>query len=348
MVNMNIYIRSVGNISPQHSLDRDGFFLNRISTSKNYFKVLEPDYDAFVDSKMIRRMSRMVKMGVAAAMTCLQNAGIEKPAAILTATAYGCLEDTSSFLRRMIEFEEKMLSPTAFIQSTHNTVGAQIALLIKCHQYNNTIVHRAFSLENALTEASLLITEGRAPVLVGAIDECTEDRHTILSRFGLYKTSIKDHGVFSGNIAGEGAAFFLLDKEPGKDPLALIRGLQTMYKPRDKEAVGFFLLDFLERNGITKDDVDVILGSETGNAERDETDQYLLDSLFPGKPSFPFKSLCGDYPTASGFALWLAAYLLKEQKQPVWMKGLHFPLNKILIHHRSGKIHHSAYLISRC
>ena len=58
------------------------------------------------------------------------------------------------FLRKMIEFEEKMLSPTAFIQSTHNTVGAQIALLLKCHHYNNTIVHRAFSFENALTEAN--------------------------------------------------------------------------------------------------------------------------------------------------------------------------------------------------
>ena len=137
-----MYIRSTGNISPQHSLDPDAFSQTRIKLASNAFKVIEPDYDLFVDSKMIRRMSRIVKMGVAAALTCLRNAGIENPAAILTATAYGCLEDSSSFLRRMIEFEEKMLSPTAFIQSTHNTVGAQIALLLKCHNYNNTIVHR--------------------------------------------------------------------------------------------------------------------------------------------------------------------------------------------------------------
>ena len=348
MVNMNIYIRSTGNISPQHSLDRDGFFLHRISTSKNYFKAIEPDYEAFVDSKMIRRMSRMVKMGVAAAVTCLQNAGIEKPAAILTATAYGCLEDTSSFLRRMIEFEEKMLSPTAFIQSTHNTVGAQIALLIKCHDYNNTIVHGAFSFENALTEASLLLTEGMRPVLIGAIDECTADRHAILSRFGLYKPPVKDKGAYSGNIAGEGAAFFLLDKEPGNNPLALIRDLRTVCKPSNKEAVRSFLLDFLASNGFSNDHVDLILSSQTGNPECDEMDKFLLDGLFPGKPFFPFKSLCGDYPTASGFALWLASYLLQEQKQPAWMKGLQFPLNNILIHHRSGQIHHSAFLISRC
>ena len=220
MVNMNIYICSTGNISPQHSLNADVFFQQRMTASKNYFKVIEPDYDEFVDSKMIRRMSRIVKMGAAAALTCLRRAEIEKPAAILTATAYGCLEDTSTFLRRMIEFEEKMLSPTAFIQSTHNTVGAQIALLVKCHSYNNTIVHRAFSFENALTEASLLLTEGLGPLLIGAIDEYTEDRQAILSRFGLYKVANSGSGLKSGNIAGEGAAFFLLDKEPGNQPLA--------------------------------------------------------------------------------------------------------------------------------
>ena len=204
---MQIYIRSTANISPQHSLDTDAFYKSRVKTSNNFFKSLEPDYDQFVDSKMIRRMSRIVKMGVAAASVCLRNAGITQPASILTATAYGCLEDSSTFLRRMIEFDEKMLSPTAFIQSTHNTVGAQIALLLRCNNYNNTIVHSAFSFENAIIESQLLIQDSQGPVLVGAVDEITDDRHTILSRFGIYKKNAKSEG----NIAGEGAAFFLMD-----------------------------------------------------------------------------------------------------------------------------------------
>ena len=170
---MKVYILSTGNISPQHSMDVNLFFNPETKHPDNFFKALEPDYSTFIDSKMIRRMSRIVKMGVAASATCLRNAGVEMPAAILTATAYGCLEDSASFLREMIEFDEQMLSPTAFIQSTHNTVGAQIALLLKCHHYNNTIVHRAFSFENALTEAMLLLEEGISPVLVGAIDEIT-------------------------------------------------------------------------------------------------------------------------------------------------------------------------------
>ena len=341
---MNIYIRSTGNISPQHSLDSESFFLKRVNPTDDYFKSQEPDYDRFVDSKMIRRMSRIVKMGVAAAMTCLKNAGIESPAAILTATAYGCLEDSSAFLRRMIEFEEKLLSPTAFIQSTHNTVGAQIALLLKCHNYNNCIVHRSFSFENALTESALLLEENMGPVLLGAIDEITDDRHRIMRRFGLYKKS----SGRAGNIAGEGAAFFLLDKKPGENPQALIRDLQIVYKPENPSAIRISLMDFLRRNGITMDQIGLVLTSHTGNAGLDKPDEDLKHTVFPERPCFPFKSLCGDYPTASGFALWLATCLLGRQKQPSWMTGLQFPLRDILIHHRNGNTHHSFFLISAC
>jgi 3-oxoacyl-[acyl-carrier-protein] synthase II len=338
---MKVYIRSTGNISPQNSLDADAFFSSRIRTTENYFKSVEPDYDRFVDSKMIRRMSRIVKMGVAAAMTCLRNGAVENPAAILTATAYGCLEDSSSFLRRMIEFEEKMLSPTAFIQSTHNTVGAQIALLLKCHNYNNTIVHRAFSFENALTESLMLLQEGMGPVLVGAVDEITDDRQAILTRFGLYKKTAGE----GRNIAGEGATFFLLDNQAVGTPQACLQDVQTLYKPETTGAVEHAIGNFLDENGLSMHDIDLILTPHTGNNKMDEPDNQLLNSVFRDKPCFPYKSLCGDYPTASGFGLWLAALLLKEQTAPAWMAGIPFPIRHILIHHRNGNEYHSFILI---
>ena len=345
---MKIYIRSTGNISPQHSLDTDLFFQSQVKSSSNFLKSIEPDYNQFVDSKMIRRMSRVVKMGVASAITCLRNAGIEQPAVILTATAYGCLEDSSSFLRRLIEFEEKLLSPTAFIQSTHNTVGAQIALLLKCHNYNNTIVHRAFSFENALTESRLLLEEGMSPVLVGAIDEITDDRHAILSRFGLYKQTHKDSKSVSGNIAGEGAAFFLLDTVPGNNPQAILKDMQTKYNPDNIDDLELAILNFLKKNECTMDEIDLVLTAHTGNEKQDETDDQLLKSVFLNNACYPYKLLCGDFPTASGFAVWFASRLLKENKIPVWMTGLKLPMKKILIHHHSGNNHHSIFLITSC
>ena len=278
-------------------------------------------------------------MGVAASMTCLRNGKIENPAAILTATAYGCLEDSSSFLRRMIEFEEKLLSPTAFIQSTHNTVGAQVALVLKCHNYNNTIVHRAFSFENALTESILLLKEGIGPVLVGAIDEITDDSHAILSRFGLYRNS--------SSYAGEGAAFFLLDKEPGKTALAVLKGLHTFYMPESEDIIENSILEFLNKNETTMEQIDLILSSHKGSFKNDELNVQSSDSFYQGKPFFPFKSLCGDYPTSSGFAMWMAAVILKEQMTPFWMEESMPPYRNILIHNCSNDTHHSLILISK-
>jgi 3-oxoacyl-[acyl-carrier-protein] synthase II len=228
-----------------------------------------------------------------------------------------------------------MLSPTAFIQSTHNTVGAQIALLLKCHHYNNTIVHRAFSFENALTEANLLLEEGISPVLVGAIDEITSDRHAILSRFGLYKRD-------SGNIAGEGAAFFLLAKEPGGDYQAVLRAVQTIYKP---VIVQEDITRFLVMHDLINELPGLILHAETGDDRSKQKNYRAVKNAFPDTPEFAFTSLCGDFPTSYGFALWLASLLLKEQKAPVWMPGIKFPLNNIFIHQQDG-LHHSFYLIS--
>ncbi len=342
---MKAYIRAFGNISPQHSLDPELFYRQQIKPVKDSFECIEPDYSHFVDSKMIRRMSRIVKMGVAAALTCLKNGAVENPAAIITATAYGCLEDSSSFLRRMIEFNETMLSPTAFIQSTHNTVGAQIALLVKSNSYNNTIVHRDFSFENALTESMLLLQESAGPLLVGAIDEITNDSHTILRRFGLYKQTRTDSKTVTGNIAGEGAAFFLLDKEATPDCVCSLKAVRTRYGlinvRQETES-------FLQSNQMTMKNIDLVLTGHPGDTARDVPDDLLLKSVFKNTQCFPFKSLCGDYPTATGFALWFACLLLKEQKAPQWMTGIRFPLQNILIHNHSGDVRNSFLLIGAC
>ena len=102
-------------------------------------------------------MSRIVKMGVFAALSCLRNAEVEIPDAIIAGTGLGCLEDTEKFLGSMYTSEEKLLNPTPFIQSTHNTVAGAIALAIKCHGYNATYTHRGFSFESALIDALMQI-----------------------------------------------------------------------------------------------------------------------------------------------------------------------------------------------
>ena len=110
-----------------------------------------------------RRMSRVVKSGVAAGIESLLEFGDRAAVeAVVTATGLGCIADSEKFLDSLIANEERMLNPTPFIQSTFNTVGAQIALLRGLHCYNTTYANRWTSFENALTDAALRIGAGFA------------------------------------------------------------------------------------------------------------------------------------------------------------------------------------------
>ena len=116
-------------------------------------KVLIPEMN------LRRRMSRVVKSGVAAGIESLLEFGARAPIdAIITATGLGCIADSEKFLDGLIAGDETMLNPTPFIQSTFNTVGAQIALLRGLHCYNTTYAHRWTSFENALTDAALRLS----------------------------------------------------------------------------------------------------------------------------------------------------------------------------------------------
>ena len=283
-------------------------------------------------------------MGVAAAMKCLQHAAVEMPDAIIMGTAYGCLQDTEFFLTRMIEYNEELLTPTAFIQSTHNTVGAQIALMLKCHNYNNTFVHRGFSFESALLDAMMLLQENEMNnILVGAADEITGSSHEILSRFGLYK---------DGAIAGEGAFFFLLSNEtPGKN-IAQLNAVNTFYKPTGIADIEQHILSFLSSQSVTMADIDLVITGGNGDKKNDAVYDSLSTSVFAGKQKICYKNLCGEYPTATSFALWLATGIFQIGHVPETLiseKSMtRKPVKKILIYNHYQHIHHSLYLISAC
>jgi len=344
-----MYISSAAGISPQVSFEQ--LLKLPASYSGNRLTCAEPDYAKVIDPRMIRRMSRIIKMGVAAAKDCLQQAHVEMPGAIITGTAYGCLADTELFLSKMVENKEELLTPTSFIQSTHNTVGAQIALMLKCHNYNNTFVHRGFSFESAMLDAISLLQENIADnILVGGVDEITNTSHTLLSRFGLYKQNIDSNlNLYSqsskGTIAGEGSAFFLLSGTPTGNDYAKLEGMDTSYKPLPGEVVDF-IHDFLGRHSLEVADIDLLITGENGDASGDKI-YNEIKSVFPaGVAAEQFKHLCGEYPTATSFALWLAANSIKTGATP-GHTGMKAP-KKVLIFNHYLNIHYSLYLLSAC
>jgi 3-oxoacyl-[acyl-carrier-protein] synthase II len=357
-----MYIRATGNISAQKTFGHLPFLTKVVEYTGNRLSCIEPDYKTFIDVKLIRRMSRIIRMGVAAAMECLQEAGVKSPDAIVTGTAYGCLEDTGLFLTKMVEFNEELLTPTAFIQSTHNTIGAQIGLMLQCNNYNNAFVHRGFSFESALLDGMLLLKEKEAAnVLVGAIDEITNISHTILSRMGLYKQgSVSNLDLFKtnpiaigskGTIAGEGSAFFLLANEPSATDYAKLDGLKTFYKPGGIKEIEDQILSFLATHSITFNDIELVITGKNGDAKSDKVFDQLHQSIFKKNNTINYKNLCGEYPTATAFALWMGVNIIKSGTVPAALEysgTKENTIKRVLIYNHYQNIHHSLLLISAC
>lgn len=141
---------------------------------KNYVKPMEA-----------RRLGRILKSALLSSLKALEEAGVETPDAIITATSLGCLENSVQLLNQLRDEGEEGLKPTWFMQSTHNTIGSTVAIHTGCHGYNATYTHGEDSLRWALADAEMLIRSGRArSVLVGLHDETTPEFCDIMSRLG--------------------------------------------------------------------------------------------------------------------------------------------------------------------
>lgn len=270
-----VYITANSSI---HPLTNEGF---RLSAN-------EPDYKSVIENVTLRRrMSRLIKMGVAAGMNCLNTGNVPTLDGIITATGWGFLSDTEKFLAAITNMNEQLLPPTAFIQSTFNTIGAQIALLIDNKNYNNTYVHRGISLESALLDAFLRLNNDAKNILVGGMDELTDTSYHLLQRiYG--KRQVK---------MGEGAHFFLLSNKPLDDKPIAIYDIALLRRPQGQSDFECSIQTFLNKNGLKG-----VTRCYNG------TTYYLPDSI-------AFKTDCGEYPTSSGFALHQAINHLKDHQQ---------------------------------
>jgi 3-oxoacyl-(acyl-carrier-protein) synthase len=349
---MKAYIRSSACISAQKTFNNESFLDNAVEYTGTRLGIIEPDYKEFIDPKLIRRMSPVIKRGVATAKQCLKDAGIEMPGAIITGTALGCLEDTVTFLTRIVELNEEMLPPTAFIQSTHNTVAAQVALMLQCHGYNNTFVHKGISFESALLDALMLLNEKEADnILVGGTEEIVDASFKVLTRLGLYRRwPVSNLDLFQteakGTVAGEGCAFFLLSDQSSPDNPAELTGLQTVYKPENIEKD---IIQFLKKHSLKAEDIDLVITGKNGDIKNDAIYKDLASSIFETNALANYKHLCGEYPVSSSFALWLAANILKKGSVPevIWeRKGNNTALKRILIYNHYQNTYHSLMLVS--
>jgi 3-oxoacyl-(acyl-carrier-protein) synthase len=355
---MTAFIRGIGNISPQHSWEQDDYPGDIVLSEGNRLKCIEPGYKEFIKPIHMRRMSRTLKMGVAAAGKCLSDAGVEVPDAIIVGTGLGMMQDTEKFLTSILENEEKFLTPTSFIQSTHNTVGAHIAVMLKCNKYNFTYVNENLSFEGALLDSLLRTREHPGEkILLGGIDELTDAYFIITDNASLWKKEIKDNSRMladksPGSIAGEGSCFFIVSGEEHPDNYARFVGVDTFYMPANNEEVKDFIDEFLASNGTGLSDIDLLISGKNGDPANDAVFDEITNSFLAGIPIGYYKHLCGEYYTSTSFASWLAAMAIKTQKLPdyVMLNGQAVPekFRNILIYNQTNNTNHALILLSAC
>lgn len=342
------YIQGMGNISPQRTFDNSEFLPEISEYKENVLSAVTPEFKNYINPVALRRMSRMFKIGLSAAKICAQDAKLEMPDGIITASGYGCIGDTSRFLIEVIDNGEKQLTPTLFMQSTYNSISGGIAMAMKCNNYNTTYVHRGFAFETALEDAMMQIADVPSKrMLVGGFDETNDGQYDISVRTGFIRKNYVDSlSLFKttekGTLQGEGAAFFVLGGEKTDNSYARIIGLRMVYAPKDKSELILAIDQLLHENGLKAAEVDIVINGVGGDQVNDQKNHQVMEDFFSETQQVVFKHLSGDYCTASSFGLWLGAQILRYQHIPEIVKvnqaHTDSPIrNILLLNHFRGK-----------
>ena len=186
MTGQHVYIKSACQISCQKPLSEEWMTSPEI-LSGEYIRSIDPVFSDFIPPMQARRMGLLLKRAVVTSSVALKEAGIAVPDAIITGTALGCMESTERFLGKICREGEQMLSPTDFMQSTHNTISSLIAIRTGTKGYNCTFSHGESSFASALLDAFVQMRLGKiSNALVGCHDETTEETFTILHNSGYF------------------------------------------------------------------------------------------------------------------------------------------------------------------
>lgn len=310
------FINGIGCVSPQKTWERGKFLQEVQEYNTRMIQCMEPEVDTGLDEKYLRRMNRLLRLGWTAAKICLDDAGNIRPDAIITGSGWGSVHDSEKFLLSIYKNKENFLPPTPFIQSTHNALGSQIAILLESYYYNMAYAHSSFAFEHALQDSLLRLRNGESKnILAGGFDEITPNHFTLFDRVGWWrKEEVSNIHLFEekkdGTICGEGFGFFFLQNERNENTYAELKAVIT-------QSANHFTAD----SQITTEAIDWVFVGMDGDARYDGLYGDVISKMFPeGVNIAAYKHLCGESLTSSAFALWAAANVIKHQHVPDILK----------------------------
>jgi beta-ketoacyl synthase-like protein len=341
-----------------------------LAPAGNKLLAIEPPYTE-IPEKILRRMGKAVRLGVGAAMPVVVSSG--NPDGVIIGTANGGMEDCIKFLNQIIEYEEGMLTPTNFVQSTANAVAGQVGLLLKNRGYNITHVHRGHSFENAMLDAAMYLSDNRdSQLLLGAVDEISAYNYNIDLLAGWFKTAAgagaEMYGLNdTGSYPGEGSAMFYVSAE-NNDGAVKLEALTTV-TTENIDIIKDVFRAFLLKHELTEVSDDsralndepmgkrdyIFLSGENGDTRLQPYYDMCENLLHENTPVARFKHISGEFATASAIALWLCCDILRTKTVPrhMWKRMPGAPKNnvsadvrKILMYNNHKGLQHTFMICS--
>lgn len=350
---MSIFINNATQVTNQQPLC-DDWMTNPIWHEQVHTRFNQPDFKQFISPANARRMGKLLKCALSSAISCEKEAGSPTLDGILTGTGLGCIGSTEIFLNALLEDGEEGLSPTSFMLSTHNTISSQIAIALKCHNYNITYSHRGISFDSALFDAVLKFQLGQfSNAMVIGADEMTEAYFQMFEKTSKWKKKmINPQDLFNsgtkGTIAGENCVSIFLSDKKNEKTLCELVDTQIVYKPTE-EKIKQIYLSLLEKGKLKG--VDGIITGKNGDIENDNEYDRLIQQIAPNTPIFNFKHLFGESFTSSSVGLYIGAKCLAKQYIPAHLSAhnerLENPKSLLLINHFS-QLDYSFTLLKSC
>ena len=340
------YIHQMSCISPQQTFSN--IHLETVNDAQeNQMKVIEPSYKD-IPSGILRRMGKAVRIAVGAALPIIK----QQLDGIIIGTANGGMEDCIKFLNQIVDYNEGMLTPGNFVQSTANSVAAQLGLTQLNNGYNTTHVHLGWAFENALLDVSMLINEyPENNYLVGSVDEISNYNVNINFLDGWYKTThVSNQDLYkthsNGSIAGEGAAMFTVNLK-AESALAKVDAIH-IFRTENETTVKEQLDIFFAKNNVQNLEIELLISGENGDARLSKYYNTIENAFEPNVSVARYKHLIGEYPTSSSFALWLACHILHVQNVPqsILKKNQKKTYKKCLLYNTGRGDQHSFILVS--
>lgn len=349
------YLQAISQISLQEPLC-EKWFETPVVPAAAYNESLDPDYKEFFAPMVARRMGKLLKRAVSTALDLQKRTDLENLDGIIIGTGLGCISNTEKFMNDMLDNDEENMSPTYFMQSTHNTIASQIALFLKCHGYNNTYSQRGISFESALFDAFLQMKLGELhKVIVGGHDEMTSAYFEMLGKVGWWKTGDISENVLrqansEGSLSGSCSINMLLSDSRDDQTLCEIKEVQ-LFTQRTTAELKDELSILLKQNNLTLNDLDVIVCGFSGSRDNDAVYHHFLQETGFQKAVAWYKHLFGEGFCSAAFGLYAAANILKKNMLPphlLYQNPSAQDIRHILVYNHFKNKEHSFILLSKC